>query len=187
MTSSTSLSKEVPSFTVPISSPFIIDFKEMDPVESPDSIRDIVRMRRRLMRPVPLCTGAESFLKGVEEPVRMKSPLDALASTSDLTASHILGTSCHSSIMWGGSPSRAIRISDSAKLLLLMPYSLIPPIMKALFDASEATHVFPQYLGPTINTAPNALRDSETSFSTNLCLYPSGVRVILPGTIQLII
>ena len=99
MTSSTKLSMVVPSSTIPMSLPSIIDLKDIVPEESPDSIRDIVRMRRRLIRPVPLCTGAESFLRGAEELVRMKSPLDALESTSDLTASHILGTSCHSSII----------------------------------------------------------------------------------------
>jgi len=74
----------------------------MPPVELPDSWRLIVLMRIVPMRPAPLCIiSAEST---AEEPVRMNSPEAFSRSTSRLTASHMPGTNCHSSMRQGFSP-----------------------------------------------------------------------------------
>lgn len=91
-----------------------IDLRLTEPSEFPDSKRDIVRIRTFPMRPAPLCI---PFLTGVEDPVRMNCPRLPRASTSLLTASQIVGTSCHSSMRCGVVPVNAYVSSKPASVL----------------------------------------------------------------------
>ena len=75
------------------------------PVDSPRSHSVMVLMSTRAMRPAPLCVTAS--LAGVDEPVRMNSPRSPAASIARRAASHVEGTSCHSSMTWGRAPCSA--------------------------------------------------------------------------------
>ncbi len=155
----------------------IISANETSPVESPDSYKDIVRIRKCLIRPVPLCTGRTSL--GTEDPVSMNCPLIDLRSTSDLTASHIAGTSCHSSIRCGTSPSKAKRMLNLTSSLLGCPYSSISPNINAELELFNPIHVLPHHLGPSTHTAPKARNDASSCVSAILVLYPFGFRVTI--------
>ena len=70
--------------------------RETAPDDSPDSYRDIVRISIKDILPVPVCI--IPLFAGVDDPVRMNRPFSGDLSTSFQTASHMDGTSCHSSI-----------------------------------------------------------------------------------------
>ena len=94
-----------------VNSPWHSFSKETFPQESPDSYRDIGRIRSLAIRPAPLCR--MPLWLGVAEPVRMNCPFSATWSTLYRTASQMEGTSCHSSIRRGVSPS-STKAGDSS-------------------------------------------------------------------------
>ncbi len=117
--------------------------RETEPSESPDSKRDMVRISRRPMRPVPLWSFSLSSSFEIEnDPHRMNLPLPVARSTSNLTSSQSAGTFCHSSMRCGASPLSA------------MARSVLTASRTSLFSwiSLEAwlrdAQVFPQPFGP---------------------------------------
>ena len=152
---SISFLREISPVIVVSNSSSNIPFREIFPEESPDSYNDIVRNLRTPILPAPLCLMPLIF--GVDEPVSMNCPLPSESSTMLFVASHISGMSCHSSIRCGLSPSKMILISTSANLLFMKLF-LGSASMNALLELFKENHVFPQPLGPSTQTAPNASR-----------------------------
>ena len=88
-------------------------------LESPDSESVMGNMRMVEMRPVPVCM--TPFCGGVEDPLSRYRPLEPPRSTSKRTASQIPGTSCHSSMRCGASPTSVTDGSISAIRLFWNP------------------------------------------------------------------
>lgn len=84
------------------------------PVDSPRSHSVMVLMSTRAMRPAPLCVTAS--LAGVDEPVRMNRPRSPAVSIARRAASHVEGTSCHSSMTWGRALQRQCGVGCGERL-----------------------------------------------------------------------
>ena len=105
-----------------------------------------------------------------------------------LTASQIAGTSCHSSIVLGNSPSKTKFTSISARCFSLK-LSTVLFRNDALFEWLSAVHVFPHHFGPSMLIAPKIFRYSSIFLSINLSLYSFLVNFIckfLPFVLNII-
>ena len=152
------------------SSPSSSPPSETAPVESPDSNRDIGRIRNLATRPAPLWSVRTRA--GSTEPVRMNWPLLALSSHAWRIAFHRPPARCHSSSRRGVGParndagsisSRSRAVSSSSKRTSLVANRL--PV-----------HVLPHARGPSTTTA-GAVRSMRSSCaSTTRGRYPDGVR-----------
>jgi len=140
------------------------------PFDSPDSNNDIGRIVSQAKRPVPECSlSSSASLSGTAEPVKMNCPILRRWSTVYLTASHNLGTVCHSSISIGVSPDNAASVSISNKLLKLF-FTSVRANKILLAAISSAVVVLPHHLGPSISTAPFACNFFLSRLSIILCL-----------------
>ena len=155
-TSSASRSTDgVGTMTTPMSFPSQTSLTDTAHAESPLSCKDIGCMAREAMRPVPECM--TPFRCGVADPVRINRPLLSCSSDLYLTASHIAGTSCHSSMRCGDAPSNALLTSKRASSLfekLLVGSASI----NALLECIVLVHVFPHHFGPSTTTAGNVVK-----------------------------
>jgi hypothetical protein len=133
---------------------------ETSPLLYPISASVIGRIRRRRMRPAPLCRVESSG--GTADPARMKLPaLPPLASTARRTWPQTPGTNCHSSINRGRSPSTMSAGS-------MMPAARAAASLSRLTSLAAdrlAVSVFPQARGPSIRTAPPAASRARNSSS----------------------
>lgn len=117
---------------------------------------------------MPLCKIPFSW--GVDEPVNIICPFSDLESTNPLVASQSEGTSCHSSINLGVSPSSTLYGSISAnKRLEKLPVG--SPTKYSLFEWNEEVHVLPHHFGPSIQIAPKIFRYLSIKESAILFLY----------------
>ena len=139
----------------PTSWPLQTSNKETAHADAPLSCRDMGCMARRAILPVPECS--TPFCFGVVEPVRMYRPLSVLSSTEYRTASQMAGTSCHSSIRCGASPSNA-RLTSSVANFRFAKFPAGCPTRNSLLECIVQVHVFPHHLGPSTQTAPNVER-----------------------------
>lgn len=102
----------------------------------------MVRRRRRLMRPAPVCRVTSSG--GTADPVRMKCPLPARSSMVWRTWFQIAGSTCHSSIKRGVFPSRTRRGSTAIMFRACLSLSR----NTVLAATRRANSVLPQARGP---------------------------------------
>ncbi len=109
----------------------------------------------RAMRPVPVWL---IFLGsgGTAEPVRMNCPNSSLWSTSNRTASHSCGASCHSSMRRGVAPLSNSRGAISARRMFC---ALVLGSCRYIALSASLSHVvvLPHHLAPSTRTAPFAL------------------------------
>ena len=145
-----------------------ISINDTLPLDSPYSHRLMGSISIREIRPVPLWWILLSSI--ALDPVNMNWPGKPRSSTFVRTASHSIGASCHSSIKRGTSPSNkneglvmavakySSRWSVSCKLITLLANCL-------------AVVVLPHHFGPSMSTAPIALRCALSRKSKTLFRY----------------
>ena len=136
---------------------------ETVPVDRPSSRRVIGRIRSHENRPAPVCRVASSA--GTAEPVRMNGP--SCASTALRTWFQIAGTSCHSSMRRGLSPSR----TSDGSIVAAVRASWSTSRRTLLFARWLAVSVLPTPLAPSISTATCPCSASSSSASTTRGMY----------------
>ena len=147
------------------SAPLNSEERHTSPFDSPDSNRDIGRIRSFANRPTPECIMSE-VCGGTLLPVRMNCPILSEWSTSNLTASQIAGATCHSSSKRGRSPlSRRLILTSATRA------TSGSAIYNTLEACCSAVVVFPHHFAPSIKTAPFRLRRAFSISSTILLLY----------------
>ena len=141
----------------------------MQPVDSSDSYRLIVRILMYANLPVPLWI-VSSASGRTEEPVRINCEGSPRLSTSLRMESQMVGKACHSSISRGVFPSNKAwgLISMSCELCISTEES---PKSRILFAICLAVVVLPHHFGPSIKTAPFPRTFRSKMPSAIRCLY----------------
>ncbi len=139
--------------------------KLTSPFDSPDSNRDIGRIRSFANLPTPECMMSE-VCGGTLLPVSINCPMLPAWSTSNLTASQMVGAVCHSSSNLGRSP-----LSRRLMLILAILMTSGSAIYNTLAACCSAVVVFPHHFAPSISTAPFRCKRACSISSTILRLY----------------